>query len=310
MNKFSILNRIQSFIKTQKDRGEQKKLHNAIETIVEYAKDSRYVKQAKAEMEFAWPGVTIENRYDTEDMEMQKYMCNQIIELLSLLHVQGDSGCSIGYKLNLFNKLAKFDIIKSLTFSDDEFDSNGLVDRGVKQNKRLSSVFLNSDEKNPKLKYSYIYGIFKQDAYIIQSDHKNNLTIVKDDNPSAWSGGAFIIKKDGTLRWSNLKAYIKDTSKFDPNKKYTIPAYSIEYPEAWWISLIFEDDLAVVKNDYYIKESSIHETAKRFKREVEEFKDGRYADEIKRRVDFVIHSRDKNLKNYARKQTNITSKQS
>ena len=46
--------------------------------------------------------------WDKTKDEMQLEVCNNLIELLSVLAKQGHSGFSIGYVLNLFNKLANF----------------------------------------------------------------------------------------------------------------------------------------------------------------------------------------------------------
>ena len=70
-------------------------LKQAIKYIVWFSKDSNYVKHALSEFDIAWG----------EKDEMQDFMCKQVIELLSLLSTHGDSGFSIGYKLNLFDKL-------------------------------------------------------------------------------------------------------------------------------------------------------------------------------------------------------------
>lgn len=51
---------------------------------------------------------------ENED-EMQNLMCNQSLELLSVLDTHGDSGFSIQYKLSLLNKLIRFQPIKPLT---------------------------------------------------------------------------------------------------------------------------------------------------------------------------------------------------
>lgn len=74
-----------------------------------------------------------------ENMDsMQKLMCEQIIELLSVFSTQGDSGSTITYKLDLLNRLIKRKPISKLTFNDNEFYK---ASSGLWQNKRMSSIF-------------------------------------------------------------------------------------------------------------------------------------------------------------------------
>lgn len=64
-----------------------------------------------------------------------------VTDLLSLLDLQGHSGCSIYPTLYNFEKAAKFEILSPLKFTDDEFGSLISFDDKHKQNTRLSSVF-------------------------------------------------------------------------------------------------------------------------------------------------------------------------
>jgi len=89
---------------------------------------SNLIKFAKKEFEIlGWPG----------DDEIQKAVCDDIIELLRVFSEQGHSGTSAPYVLNLFNELAKFHPISPLTGEEDEW-----VDHGdFYQNKRCFDVF-------------------------------------------------------------------------------------------------------------------------------------------------------------------------
>ena len=92
------------------------------------------VQHAKSEFEYAgWPG----------ECEMQKQICDNLIELLEVLSQQGHSGFSAPYLLNLFNKLARFQPITALTGEDSEWSE---VSEGMLQNKRDSTVFMENGE--------------------------------------------------------------------------------------------------------------------------------------------------------------------
>ena len=79
-----------------------------------------------------------------DDDNMQKLMCEQVLELLRVFSGHGHSGSSAPYAINLFTQLAKFNPIAPLTGADDEWgeDFDG---KGGQQNKRDSEVFRNAD---------------------------------------------------------------------------------------------------------------------------------------------------------------------
>ena len=92
-------------------------------------------KHAKAEFEvLGWPG----------NCEMQKMMCDQVLELLEVFGNHGHSGSSAPYAVSLFKKLAMFEPIAPLTGEDSEwgepYDSDG-----TQQNRRCSHVFKEKD---------------------------------------------------------------------------------------------------------------------------------------------------------------------
>ena len=78
------------------------------------------------------------------ECEMQKLMCDQVLELLEVFASHGHSGSSYGYAVSLFEKLAKFKLITPLTGEDSEWHECG---EGTFQNIRLSSVFKDSENK-------------------------------------------------------------------------------------------------------------------------------------------------------------------
>lgn len=77
--------------------------------------------------------------------EMQHFMCDQIIELLTIFGEHGHSGSSAPYAIDLFSKLAKFEPLVPLTGEDWEWT---LLDYGCDpkwQNKRCGGVFKDAD---------------------------------------------------------------------------------------------------------------------------------------------------------------------
>lgn len=250
-NRINIKRSILSFI-----------LKLAIKYIRFYAKDSQMVRKAKSEYRFAYG--------EYEKNEMQLYMCNQVIDMLSLLSTQDDSGFSIAYKLGMFNKLVKFKPLTKLTMDDSEFGEPSFPDDTIRQNKRDGSIF-----KQTNGVYSYIDAILSEGVWYIGDENK----VIKS-NSGSWSGGMYVIKKDGTMYYAR-KSYIKDISKFD-HQKFTIPTYNIEYPNGWHTSLCRESDLKEFFKYYDFEVKDFDEIENDLK-----FKDGIYRDEILSRIDTV-----------------------
>lgn len=75
--------------------------------------------------------------------DMQKLMCEQVLELLTLFSDHGHSGSTFGYALNMFDKLARFKLLTPLTGEDSEWGEACCGDSS--QNNRLSSVFKDKD---------------------------------------------------------------------------------------------------------------------------------------------------------------------
>lgn len=98
---------------------------------------SEYKKYAMHEFEAAgW--VTADGTWDDE---MQKHMCEQVLELLDLLSEHGHSGSSAPYAIRLFQKLAAFEPITPLTGEDSEWN---LCGETLFQNRRCGHVFRDS----------------------------------------------------------------------------------------------------------------------------------------------------------------------
>jgi hypothetical protein len=233
--KFNIFQLFSRFIKRIPNRLKSYIFELSLKYIRYYNKDTNYVRHANAEYKIAWPDMDS----DKEDKGMQRYMCNQINDLLYLLSSQGDSGSSIGYKLNLFNKLAKFQIISPLTFKDDEFSSDLSLGDDIKQNIRNSAVFKEGD------KYTFNDSFICSSKYYIGEENK----IIERDGGN-WSGGIFVFPENNKQAIYYLcKDWIKDITKFT-GKPFYIDVYEIEYPKDWWIKCCKESELVKYKEQY------------------------------------------------------------
>ena len=231
-----------------------------------YNKDTNYVRHANAEYKIAWPDMDS----DKEDEGMQRYMCNQVNDLLYLLSSQGDSGGSIGYKLNLFNKLAKFQVISPLTFKDDEFGEPYDNDN-LRQNKRNSAVFWNTNLNT----YSYINSRVKVSKWYIGDD---NIIIERDGG--SWNGGLFVIPEDNSEMYFLHRDWIKDITKFT-TKTFYINSYELECPKDWWLSFCKEVDL----KDYF--EMYGYEKDYNYMEKEISFKDNKYRIAILEKIELI-----------------------
>lgn len=234
---------IECYFKRRKDVKQRKKINAAIAFIVENSADSGYIKHAKAEFKIAFDTIWKGENEDEEDLEMQKFMCKQVLELLAVLSTHGDSGTTIGYKLDLFNKLVNFKTIAPLTLEDDEFDSRT---DDIAQNKRNSSIFKEKDGA-----ISYLYGLVKNRYWYVGEDNK----VIKDRASYTTIGSVFVVKPNGSIYAIRSSVLLKNKNA-DKLKTFTIPTYEIEYPKGWWITLVKEEELAAVKKAYDIKKSN------------------------------------------------------
>jgi len=77
--------------------------------------------------------------------EMQKAICQHVLALLAVFDNEEHSGSSAPYAINLFRKLAMFEPLAPLTGEDWEWFRHDYGDVPTYQNKRMSSVFKQSD---------------------------------------------------------------------------------------------------------------------------------------------------------------------
>lgn len=95
--------------------------------------------------EFQYAGWVDENGVWEDDM--QQSLCENIMKMLDVFCEEGHSGSSAPYAINLFKRLASWEIIGPLTGADEEWNE---VDDGVFQNKRCTAVFKQADRFDGK----------------------------------------------------------------------------------------------------------------------------------------------------------------
>lgn len=94
-----------------------------------------FLEHAKTELDRL--GFTLDS-----DEESNRWVRENVLELIQTFSDQGHSGMSAPYVLDLFSRLADWKPLSPLTGEDDEWYDRGF-DEEVMQNKRYSSVFKN-----------------------------------------------------------------------------------------------------------------------------------------------------------------------
>lgn len=245
------------------------KTKRSIENVAKYIirklnKESNIVKRAESEIKLAFK--------DSDNDFMQKRMNTEIVDILSVLSSQNDSGFSIGYKIKMLNKLIENKPLSKLTFEDDEFGCNDM-DGNTMQNIRCSSIFKRKDTGE----VSYLESFKKRTRYGIKEDGK----IDPSDSGvgSMWYGGMVVIPKKEKPYYLG-KDFILDKDNFN-FQEFIIDTYDIEYPEGWWISACKESDLKEYskiygfKKDYDTYESEL------------DYKGGMYKEKLLELIDVV-----------------------
>lgn len=99
--------------------------------------ESNLIRHAKDELKLAG--------YDLNQKEEDpnKWIVENILELMNIFSKQGHSGFSASYCIDMFSKLAKYDLLTPLTGESDEWVNITDINGGnpLWQNKRCSHVF-------------------------------------------------------------------------------------------------------------------------------------------------------------------------
>lgn len=91
------------------------------------------IQHAKNELELA-------GMFD-KDSDYGGLIGKAVMELIEVFSKQGHSGASAPRVASLFKKLAMYECLIPLTGEDDEWNDISDLDKGILQNKRVSSVF-------------------------------------------------------------------------------------------------------------------------------------------------------------------------
>ena len=181
-----------------------KKLQKAIDTIVDYGiKNSRMVNHFIDEAKIAWK--------DSDGL--QDLMVKQIVEILSLLSLQGDTNNTIGYKVKQLTNAINFGVISPLKFTDDEWHKISNYDDEY-QNTRISSVFKKED---------LIYDVNAYSKLEIGIYEINTKKYTKRDG-GCWRGaGLYLIDDNLNIKYVRT-AKIINKENFRGNNKIYIPS--------------------------------------------------------------------------------------
>ena len=120
----------------KKPKGNQRR-HLVNKSVLHRYNGSNIVRHAKKELAIAG--------YTTNGCGPNKWMYDQVMELIAVFASHGNSGGSAPYEIAMFSRLAKFGIISPLTFKDDEWGESLCPDDDTKQNKRCSHIFKAAD---------------------------------------------------------------------------------------------------------------------------------------------------------------------
>lgn len=102
----------------------------------------------KAKNEFLKLGYKPIEEYDQDNPD--RWIQENVLELLEVFSKQGHSGFSAAYVINLFSKLAKHEPLTPIMCTDDEWsDINKEMDADIYQNNRCSAVFKNGKNGKP-----------------------------------------------------------------------------------------------------------------------------------------------------------------
>ena len=161
------------------------------------------------------------------DDDPNKWIQENVLELLEVFHKQGHSGTSAKFTIDYFKKLASFEPLSPLTFDDNEW--NDVMDN-VYQNNRLSSVFKAGKDGIPY----YIYGIVFRDK----------------SNDYTYTGRA--INPD-------TGEYVSSSQNIDTNKKFAPKTFYIDvvekvYGDGDYMEMVIADPSSIEEvYEYYLR---------------------------------------------------------
>lgn len=186
--------------------------------------ESNLVKHAKRE--FVYAGyIPLE---DEQEDDPNKWMQENILELLQVFGDQGHSGTSAPYAIRMFQKLADFKPLGPIKCTDDEWAlGESFSNNNIYQNKRLSSVFKEGKDGPPY----YLEAIVWNET----GEHSGGFTGTVDGISSSQAINLPFTPKTFYIDVISKRWADKEETKEDPNGDWW--THKIKYPtqleEVW-----------------------------------------------------------------------------
>ena len=136
--------KIKSYFRNWKYKKDQFLLEKALKIIRKQGDYSNIFNKAK--LEFEALGYTPLDKTPKDDPN--KWIQENVLDLLVLFSTQGHSGSSAPFCINYFNKLARHEPLSPINCTDEEW-AGPYFDDETYQNKRLSSVFKQGKDGKP-----------------------------------------------------------------------------------------------------------------------------------------------------------------
>lgn len=177
-----------------------------------------------------------------------QWMREQVLETLAVFVSHGNSGFSAPFEINLFKKLASWDVIKGLNFTNDEWENN--KDSYSIQNKRNSAFF-----KLPNGRIEYIDGFSVQP--IRRKEFDKEFVNIDAKHSVAWNSG-FWVTKEGIMTGIYISANVLikpehvRQGNYHPVDKIYVHCDEIEIAKDNWIFVIdnYHPDVELLKKHY------------------------------------------------------------
>lgn len=150
-----------------------------------------------------------------------KWIQENILELLEVFSKQGHSGSSAPYVIKMFAKLADFKPLSPITGKDDEW-SNDISGNDTFQNKRLSSVFKEGKDGKPYYLDAIIWRTQRGTTYTGSAfDSKGNKIMSRQYIKLPFQPKSFVVDViEREVAKDDWELYIKDDSQLDEVFKY------------------------------------------------------------------------------------------
>ena len=221
-------------------------LNLALAIIRSQSANSSVVSHARREFLLAFGNdYSKKPKGDNLDAYMQYLICNDTLDVLRLLSLQGDSGFSAEYKAVLLNSLFKFKPISNLTFEDKEWGT--MEYWGQKQNLRDGRYFM---DQNGNVSFSDDMIVAEKFFVISSFDKKGKEKIVVEERAinALSTNGLCVISKDGGIRFERRGYMINKASQ---GKSISIEGYSIQYPDGWWLPVCCTEESFRKYSEHY-----------------------------------------------------------